>query len=88
MSYSVRFTERSRKQLKDLDKPTRLLILKWVEKHLENCDDPFAFGHALTGDLSGFWRYRIGDYRLISKIDKGELIILVVEAGHRSKIYK
>ncbi|MBO6084037.1 MAG: type II toxin-antitoxin system mRNA interferase toxin, RelE/StbE family, partial [Candidatus Methanomethylophilaceae archaeon] len=43
---------------------------------------------ALTGDKVGLWRYRVGDYRLISKIDKGKLVILLVEIGQRSNIYE
>jgi len=63
------------------------MILNWLSKHIVDADGPFSSGHALTENLTGLWRYRIGDYRMISKIDKGKLIILVIEIGHRSKIY-
>ena len=87
MSYSVEFTEGAVKQLKKMDRFTRTMILNWISKHLDGTDDPFAFDHALTSDKVGLWRYRIGDYRIISKIDKGKLIILLLEIGHRSNIY-
>ena len=87
MSYSVEYTDDAVKQLKKMDRFTRTMILNWVSKHLDGTDDPFASGHALTGDKVGLWRYRIGDYRIISKIDKGRLIILLLEKGHRSIIY-
>lgn len=80
-------TERAKKQIDSFDKPTKLMIYKWMAKHLDNVENPFIYGHTLTGDLTGFWRYRVGDYRIISKIEKEQLIILVVEVGHRSKIY-
>jgi len=83
VSYSVEFTEGAVKQLKKIDRFTRTMILNWISKHLDGTDDPFASGHALTGDKAGLWRYRIGDYRIISKIDKGKLTILLLEIGHR-----
>ncbi len=86
MRYSVEYTEDAIKQLRKMDKFTRTMILNWISKHLEDTDNPFATGKALTGDKAGLWRYRVGDYRLISKIDKGKLGILLVEIGHRSNI--
>ena len=87
MSYSVEYTDDAVKQLKKLDRFTRTMILNWISKHLDGTDDPFASAHAMTGDKVGLWRYRIGDYRILSKIDKGRLIILLLEIGHRSNIY-
>ena len=87
MSYSVEYTEDAVKQLKKMDRFTRTMILNWISKHLEGTENPYASGRALTGDRTGFWRYRVGDYRIISKIDNGRLIILLVEIGHRSNIY-
>ena len=87
MSYSVEYTDDAVKQLRKMDRFTRTMILNWISKHLDGTGDPFASGHALTGDKVGLWRYRIGDYRIISKIDKGKLIILLLEIGHRSNIY-
>ncbi|MCQ2071000.1 MAG: type II toxin-antitoxin system RelE/ParE family toxin [archaeon] len=87
MSYSVEFTEDVVKQLRKMDRFTRTMILNWISKHLVDTDNPFSSGHALTGDKVGLWRYRIGDYRIISSIDKGKLVILLVEIGHRSNIY-
>lgn len=86
MRYSVEYTEDAIMQLRKMDKFTRTMILNWISKHLEDTDNPFATGKALTGDKTGLWRYRVGDYRLISKIDKGKLVILLVEIGHRSNI--
>lgn len=87
MRYSVEYTEDAIKQLRKMDKFTRTMILNWISKHLEDTDNPFATGKALTGDKAGLWRYRVGECRFISKIDKGKLVILLVEIGHRSNIY-
>lgn len=87
MSYSVEFSEDAVKQIKKLDEYTRRMVYNWLCKHLEGTDDPYSSGHALTGSLKGLWRYRIGDYRLIAKIEKGRLVILVLVIGRRSRIY-
>lgn len=50
--------------------------------------DPRAPGKALTGRFSGLWRYRVGDYRIICKIEDDRLVVLVVEVGHRRDIYR
>ena len=86
MTYSVEYTEDAVKQLRKMDRFTRLMILNWISKHLVDTDNPFASDHALTGDKCGLWRYRVGNYCIISKIDQGKLVILIVEIGHRSNI--
>jgi mRNA interferase RelE/StbE len=87
LSYSVEFSEDAVKQIKKLDEYTRRMMYNWLHKHLEGSDDPYSSGHALKGSLKGLWRYRIGDYRLIAKIEKERLVILVLEIGRRSSIY-
>lgn len=85
--YHVVFTDRARKTLKKLDPNVSKLILAWVRKNLEGCTDPRQHGKALVGDHSGQWRYRVGDYRLIAEIIDDEIIILVLNIGHRKNIY-
>ena len=87
MSYSVEYTDDAIKQLRKMDRFTRTMILNWISKHLDGTDDPFVSGKVHTRDEVGLWRYRVGECRIISKIDKGRLIILLVEIGHRSNIY-
>ena len=87
MTFHVEFTESARKELKKLDKYTQKIILLWLNKNLEGCDDPRIHGKPLTANRVGQWRYRIGDYRVIAKIEDNRLIILVVSVGHRRQIY-
>ena len=87
MKYTVCYTDDAIKQLKKMDRFTRTMILNWICKHLEDTEDPFASGKALSGSKAGLWRYRIGDYRIISQIDRGKLVILLIEIGHRSIVY-
>lgn len=88
MNYHVDVTVQAQKDLKKLDTHTRERILLWLEKNLEGCENPRIIGKALTGNYAGYWRYRIGDYRVIAKIIDMKVIISVVYVGHRSDIYK
>ena len=88
MKYTVVFTEKSKKQLSKLDKSTAKFITSWLMKNLQGCDYPWKSGKGLTSNRSGQWRYRIGDYRVIADIQVNKVVILVLEIGHRSNIYK
>lgn len=85
--YKVEYTERAVKQLKKLDYHTRSLIYAWIDKNLVDCENPRMHGKALIENRTGQWRYRIGDYRIICEIKEQEVLILVVEVGHRREIY-
>ena len=85
--YTLKYSERAMKQLKKLDKGTQKLILTWVGKNLENCDNPRIKGKGLTANRSGEWRYRVSNYRIICDIRDKELIILALSIGHRRNIY-
>ena len=85
--YRVRFSESAVKQLKKLDKHIASLIIGWLEKNIQNCENPRIHGKGLMENRSGQWRYRIGDYRVICEIQDREVIVLVLEIGHRSEIY-
>ena len=88
MKYKVEFTQRALKDLKKLDRHTAALILGWIRKNLENCENPRFFGKALTANRSGQWRYRVGDYRLLAEIRDDKIIILILNIGHRREIYE
>lgn len=86
--YKVLFTDGAKKQLKKLDKHTASLILGWIRKNLEGCTNPRQHGKSLTANRSGQWRYRVGDYRLIAEIQDKEIVILILNVGHRRDIYE
>lgn len=87
MKYTVEFTQRALKDLKKLDRHTAALILGWIRKNLENCDNPRLYGKGLSANRSGQWRYRVGDYRLLTEIEDDKIIILILNVGHRRDIY-
>ena len=73
--------------IKKMDSSTSKLIRTWIEKNLMNTENPRIKGKALTGDLKGLWRYRVGDYRILAEIQDTKIVILILDIGHRSKIY-
>lgn len=87
MNYRVLFSKAALKQLKKLDKPTAALITGWIRKNLENCTNPRQHGKALVENRSGQWRYRVGDYRIIAELKDDQVLILIIEVGHRSNVY-
>ena len=88
MRYHAEFSKRALKDIKKLDKSTAALILGWIRKNLEGCENPRVHGKGLTANHSGEWRYRVGDYRLLAEIQDGKLIILMLTVGHRSEVYQ
>ena len=88
MQWTVRLSETALKTLEKVNKPEQLRIRQFIKETLGNLDNPRSTGKALQGNLKGLWRYRVGDYRLVCKIYNNELIIMVLEIGHRKDIYK
>ena len=86
MKYQIKFSENFNKDFKKLDHYTQRIIIAWIDKHINGSDNPRNTGKALTNNLKGLWRYRIGDYRLICEIHDDELIILALAIGHRIDI--
>lgn len=86
--YKVVFKPQVVKQMAKLDHYTQKMIKNWMDKNIVNCEDPRAHGKALQGDLKGLWRYRVGDYRIIADIQDDELVILLLNIGHRREIYQ
>ena len=87
MRYHVEFTKSAYKSLSKLDKYTAKMLMNWISDKLDNSEDPRLYGKALSANPSGLWQYRVGDYRIITKIEDDKLIILIVSIGHRREIY-
>ena len=87
-TYIVDYSTKAIKYLKKLDKQTQSMIYDWIGKHLEGCENPRSHGKGLTGNMSGKWRYRIGDYRLIAHIEDARVVILVLTVAKRDEVYR
>ncbi len=88
MSWDYSFNEPARKQLKKLGRQAQIEILHYLDERVAGSEDPRRFGKGLKADLSGLWRYRVGDYRILCQIQDHELIVLVVALGHRRDVYR
>lgn len=88
IEYKVEYTPKAVRQLAKLDKNTRKLIYAWIDKNLQNCENPRQHGKGLTANRSSQWRYRVGDYRLVADIQDDRVIILMLNIGHRKDVYK
>ena len=89
MAWTIDYTETARKQLRKLDKPTARRILDFMDERVAGQENHRRTGKALTGpSLGAYWRYRIGDYRIICDIQDGALRVLVIEIGNRRDIYR
>lgn len=85
--YDLIYDKKYLKSLKKLDIQAQKIITNWIENNLLNCEEPRFSGKPLTGNFKGLWRYRIGSYRLLAKIDDDKLIIFAIDVGHRRNIY-
>lgn len=88
MTYKLRTDKKFDRVFKKLDRSVQMMLKDWIQKNLMDCEDPRRSGKALTGNLKNIWRYRIGNYRLLCKIDDGKFIIFALNVGHRKEIYK
>lgn len=87
MAFELQFTTSVAKQLRRLDRGIATRIVDYLEA-VASLDDPTVRGKNLTGEHSGIWRFRVGDYRIMCDIDKRKLTILALEVSHRSKSYR
>jgi mRNA interferase RelE/StbE len=89
LAWAISYTETARKQLRKLDPQTARRIVDFMDERIAGQSDPRSTGQALTGPLLGaYWRYRVGDYRIICEIQDRALCVLVIEIGNRKEIYR
>ncbi|MCH8239810.1 MAG: type II toxin-antitoxin system RelE/ParE family toxin [Proteobacteria bacterium] len=88
MAWTVKFLAPAKRKLGRLGPDAQQRITSYLKERLEDCDDPRLFGKALTGQPSGRWRYRAGDYRIICRLDDDEQKVLVLSVGHRRDVYR
>jgi mRNA interferase RelE/StbE len=85
--WTIEFDPAAQKELDGLDKPIARRISKFLYERVAKLDDPRQIGERLQGTLSRFWKYRVGDYRLICSLEHDRLVVLVLRIGHRREIY-
>ncbi len=88
LAWTLRLSETAKRQLGKLDTSNAQAILRYLNRLLLETTDPRERGKGLRANLSGLWRYRVGDYRVICSIEHHELVVLVLQVGHRRDVYK
>ncbi|MBA3576753.1 MAG: type II toxin-antitoxin system RelE/ParE family toxin [Sphingomonas sp.] len=88
MDWRIEFLPEAAKELKKLDRRVAARIVKTLEERIATLDDPRQIGSALVGEHAGYWRWRIGDYRVIARIEDERITILVVRVAHRREVYR
>ena len=89
MAWIIKYAESASKQLKKLDKQTALRVLDYMDERVAVLDDPRSLGKNLKGPKIGeYWRYRVGDIRVICNIVDGQMMVLVIEIGNRREVYR
>ena len=86
MTWKIEFTPGAEKDLKKLGAAEAGKIIAFLRKRV--APDPKAVGGRLKGQLREFWRYRVGDYRVLATIKEERLLVLVVRIGHRKDVYR
>jgi mRNA interferase RelE/StbE len=89
VAWNVELSEAAAREIGKLDPPAARRILKFLQQRVAKLDDPRSIGEALHGSKLGeFWKYRIGDFRLICSIEDKRLVVLVLRVGNRREVYR
>jgi mRNA interferase RelE/StbE len=87
LAWRIEYTDFALKALKKFDRQAAKRIVDYLDKRIADSVDPRAVGKPLKGELGEFWRYRVGDYRVLCEIRDRELVILAATIGHRREVY-
>ena len=88
MVWTIKWEEHALKELRKVSKPVQQSILRYFRERVATEKNPRRFGKRLTGNKSGLWRYRVGDYRVICRFEDTQCIVLVLRVAHRKKVYR
>ncbi|EHC7952300.1 type II toxin-antitoxin system RelE/ParE family toxin [Escherichia coli] len=87
MVWTINYSDRALKSLRKMDKQNARRIVDFMDLRIAVAVDPRQLGKPLKGELGEFWRYRVGDYRILCEILDNELVILAATIGHRREVY-
>lgn len=88
MGWRIAFAQTAERELRKIGRTDQARIVAFLERRLALRDNPREIGEALAGEWTGYWKYRVGDWRLIAQINDSEIIIMIVRIGHRGAIYR
>jgi mRNA interferase RelE/StbE len=85
--WRVEFDPGAARELRKLGGKDREDVLRYLRTRIATAEDPRRFGKPLLGELKGLWRYRVGAFRIVAKIEEDRFVVLVVTVGHRHQVY-
>ena len=88
MGWRVEFDRRAKRELDELDRSAQDRIVRFLRERIAVSEDPRRLGEALRGEKAAFWKYRVGDYRLVRDIQDARVVVLVLAVGHRREVYR
>jgi len=89
LTWRIEFAESAARQVRKLDPAIARRLLRYLRERVAPLEDPRSLGAALKGDeLGQFWKYRVGDYRIIAEIVDRQIRIVVLRVGHRREVYR
>ncbi|MFD2646717.1 type II toxin-antitoxin system RelE/ParE family toxin [Devosia albogilva] len=86
--WTIGFEPRADKDLQRLSSTDRARVLRYLAERVAPLDDPRQLGKALKADFAGAWRYRVGDIRIITRIEFDQVVVVVLAVGHRGEVYR
>ena len=89
MTWSIEYTDTALRTLRKMDRQVARRLLDFMDERIAAADNPRALGKPLRGSALGdFWRYQVGDWRLICDLQDSRLVVLVIDPGHSRDIYE
>jgi len=88
LAWQIEFDAQVEHDLKKIDRGAQRHIMRYLRERIATEKDPRRFGAPLRRELSGLWKYRLGDYRIICRIEDKKVVVYVIRVGHRKDIYK
>ena len=87
-TWKVEIAGEAKRDLEKLDPQVTRRIERFLYERVVRVNDPRSIGEALQGSKLGeFWRYRVGDWRIICQIQDAKLVVLALSVGHRREVY-
>ena len=89
MAYRIEFDPDAVKDLKKLDRPVQQRLIGFLKERVAQLDNPRSIGEALTGaGLGHYWKYRVGDWRIVCDIQDDRVVVRVLRVGNRKEVYR
>jgi mRNA interferase RelE/StbE len=89
LAWQIEFDPDALKELKRLDRPVQIRLVAFLRDRLAPLDDPRSLGEALSGArLGSYWKYRVGDWRIVCDIQDQRVVVRVLRLGNRREVYR